>query len=335
MALKTADPVKAAQDVDRMLQRVRLDQAWQVGTLDEVLPKYYAAKGHDAKATRLVRKVILDGFKEATCNARVDSIDARMIDEWRGQLSETGGGRGRPVSLATLKSYTVTLRAFVNWAREEGLIHGDPLAKLKRQMRVTTTRVQGFLTEDDREALLAADAPDYVRLILHLGFFAGLRYGEMLALNPRWLWFSEDGARGTLTVQDTQIRYASGKAGVWQPKGRKTRTIPLHPRLLDFLRGYGMRDPWLLAPGNAVWPADDAASNFPRYDSRGAMRAVAALAGVKGLTFHIMRHSFATHLVMKGVTLAGVAGLLGDTLQVTEQHYAGFAPGKENPLAVL
>jgi integrase len=325
--------VEALQELRKQRTEILQMRAILAGTLEEVLPRYYIAKGNDAKATRLAREVILDGFKDWCGNPRVNDIDGILIDEWRKELSEKGGKRGKPVSLATLKSYTITLRAFLNWAREQGILRVDPLAKMKRQMRVTTTRVQGFLTEEDREKLLAADAPDYVRLILMLGFFAGLRDGEMLALNPKWLWISKDRSHGTLTVQNTPIKFTNGKTGEWQPKGRKNRKIPLHPRVIEFLKGYGMKEPWLLAPEKVEWPGEE--MNAKRFDAKKALQGVAKRAGVKKLTFHMMRHSFATHLVMKGVTLADVAGLLGDSLRVTEVHYAGFCPGKANPLEVL
>lgn len=333
VALKTQDLVTALEDLADRRMNLRVEQAQRAGTLEEVLPRYYAHRSMDEKPTRLARKVILESFKDATGNPRVDAIDARLIEDWRRRLLEEGGKRGRPVSVATLRSYTITLRAFLRWALETGLIRVHPLAKMQRHMRVTTTRVQGFLTEDERERLLAAEAPDYVRLILMLGFFAGLRDGEMLAFNPSWLWMAEDGSRGTLTVQSAPITFTDGKTGIWRPKGKRKRVIPLHPRLLALLKEYGMREPWMLAPHKPLWP--DATKNSKRFEAKKALAAVAKRAGVPKLTFHMMRHSFATHLVMKGVTLADVAGLLGDSLRVTEMHYAGFAPNKVNPLEVL
>jgi integrase len=256
-----------------------------------------------------------------------------MIVEWRKTLAEKGGKRGTPVSITTLCSYTIVLRAFLNWALAKGLIRQDPMAGMGRALRVRKSRVQQFLLEDEREKLLAARAPDYVGLILRLGFFAGLREGEMLAFNPHWLWFSEDGTRGTLTVQNTPIEYTDGKSGMWQPKGRERRTIPLHPRLLEYLQTYGLRSPWMLAPEKEKWPGEK--MNSKRYDAGKALDGVSQRAGVRRVTTHLMRHSFATHLSMKGVPLAEIAGLLGDSLRVTEEHYAGYQPGKGNPLDVL
>ena len=94
-----------------------------------------------------------------------------------------------------------------------------------------------------------------------------------------------------------------------------------------------MRWPWLLAPENEKWPGE--LVNSKRYDASKVMRKLAKKVGVRKLTPHMLRHSFATHLAMKGVALAEIAGLLGDTLRVTEEHYAGYQPGKGNPLECL
>jgi integrase len=240
---------------------------------------------------------------------------------------------GKPLSGTTIKTYTICLRAFVNWLLEQKILRIDPMAKLKRQTRVSSTRRHEFLTEAQREALLAAEMPDYARLILMLGFFAGLRDGEMLAMTPEWLWLAADGSRGSVTVQETPIQFTDGKRGVWRAKTRQCRTIPLHPRLLAFLQSYGMKRPWMLAPEKERWP--DETKNAKRFDAKKALAGVAKRAGVTGLNFHILRHSFATHLAMKGVPLAKIAGLLGDSLRVTEDHYAGFCPNLANPLEVL
>ncbi len=333
VALKTQDLATALERMEDAQSEATLERVNMDGTLAEVLPIYYAAKASDAKSTRRCRQMALDAFQEACRNPRLTSINARMIEQWRQGLAAHGGRGGKPVSPTTIKDYTIILRAFLNWAVKEKMLRSNPMAGMVREVRVMTTRVQGFLTEEERESLLSAEAPDYVRLILMLGFFAGLRDGEMLATNPKWLWIAEDGLRGTLTVQATPIEYTDGRTGLWTPKRHKRRTIPLHPRLLEFLQGYGMRSPWLLAPEKDKWPEEK--KNSKRFDAKKALAGVAKRAGVRKLTPHMLRHSFATHLAMKGVALAEIAGLIGDSLRVTEEHYAGYQPGKVNPLGVL
>jgi len=87
----------------------------------------------------------------------------------------------------------------------------------------------------------------------------------------------------------------------------------------------------VIAPEKPRWPDDSKKSK--RYDPKKSLHSIGVKAGVKVLNFHILRHSFATHLAMRGVALAQIAGLLGDGIKVTEDHYAGFSPGSGNPLA--
>ena len=333
IALRTRDLVAAVTRMAELRIEVHEKCAQKADTMEVILPLYFAAKGDDTKATRLARKVVLEGFARMCGNPRVDAITERMIDDWRAELAVKGGGSGRPAKPATLRSYTITLRAFLKWCLERKMIRVHPLPRMTRALRVTTTRVEGFLTEEEREKLLAEPAPPYIRLILMLGFFQGLRDGEMLALNRKWVWLAEDGGRGTLTVQETPIEFRDGTLGVWRPKCNKRRTLRLHSRVLALLAEQGMSEPYLLAPENRTWP--DETMNAKRFEAKKALAGVAKRAGVRRLTFHMMRHSFATHLAMKGVSLAEIAGLLGDSLAVTEKHYAGFCPSKVNPVEVL
>ncbi len=331
VALKTRSLMVALELMEHRRFDMEVIRSVKAGTLEEVLPAYHLEKAGDAKHSRRGRQCVLEMFMNHAGNPRVDQITPAMIQAWRKHLTEKGGQRGVPIAHTTMSSYSIVLRAFLNWAVAKGMLTSNPMQRIA--IRVNSTRVQEFLTEDEREKLLAAECSDRVSLILYLGFFAGLRSGEMLAMSPNWLWIAEDGGRGTITVQNTPIKMSDGKPGMWQPKGRRCRTIPLHPRLLEFLKGYGMRWPWLLAPENEKWPGE--LVNSKRYDASKVMRKLAKKVGVRKLTPHMLRHSFATHLAMKGVALAEIAGLLGDTLRVTEEHYAGYQPGKGNPLECL
>jgi integrase len=351
VALRTRELVAALQALDELRMEYAMERAVTAGTLQEVLPLYYAHRAQDSAATKRARKVVLDAFMEDMGNPRADEITAAMVEKWRAMLASRDRRYGmaakcgrkqqqrdereaKHLSGTTIRSYTITLRAFVNWLRQERILRHDPMSRLAKQTRVATTRRHEFLTEDERERALADTlaTPD-VRLILHLGFLAGLRDAEMLALTPDWIWISEDGQRGTLTVQQTPIRHKDGSLGVWRPKTREMRTVPLHPRLLALLKSHGLQRPFVIAPGKEFWPGET--MNSKRYDAKKALHGIAKRAGLPKLNFHIMRHSFATHLAMKGVPLAEIAGLLGDTLSVTEKHYAGFCPNKVNPLEVL
>jgi integrase len=155
----------------------------------------------------------------------------------------------------------------------------------------------------------------------------------MLAMTPRWLWVAADGKRGTLTVQATRVPLRGGGSMVWEPKDKEKRSIPLHPRVLEFLESYGMREPFMLAPHKGLWPRPEKSSY--RFDPRKGLKALGVRSGAGEVTYHQMRRTFGTMLAMKGVPIRTIAEYLGDGIQVTEEHYIGFAPKEGNPLDVL
>ncbi len=351
MALGTRDLVEAITLVEAKRGELEQWQAARRRTLDELLPMYYHEKREDSVKSKRQREMVLGSFSAVLGNPRIEEVTPERIDEWRGHVRMHGANpeSGReekakngklkrpklvtPRSDATLRTYTIVVKAFFNWAVERKWIQVSPVRRLKRQTLVVRTKVQDFLTDEEREKLLAEEMPDYLRFILMFGFFAGLRDGEMLAMKRSWIWIAKDGSGGTVTVQNQAVVCRDGKPWLWRPKKREMRTVPLHPRLIGFLEGYGMREPWMLRPDREFWP--DPGTDGKRFDAHRAMAGLAKRAGVRKLNYHILRHSFGTSLVMKGVSLAEVAGLLGDTLKVTEENYAGYCPSRVNPLAVL
>ena len=335
VALGTKDYVEAVVKVSELAGAQQVSQAAKRGRLDEALAKYYKAKGDDSEDTRRVREMVLGNFSGVLGNPRMEAINAAMLGEWREHLMTKGGTKDgtKPIAASTAKSYLITVRAFLNWARTEGMISGDPMVQLKRHTKIKATKVHDFLTSLDRDKLLQPQGtPKHLRLVLLLGFYAGLRDKEMLAMTPEWVWIHPDGERGTIRVQDTTITYEDGTIGTWRPKGRDRREIPMHKEILAHFKKHGVESPWVVRPDKERWPKG---KQSKRYDARKALETLRAAVGVRKLNFHIMRHSFATQLAMADVPIATIAYLLGDRVQVAEDHYAGFIPSRVNPLAVL
>lgn len=347
VALRTQDYLMAVTAALKVRDQVAVDSAKVRGTMAEILPLYYEAKLEDQKATRRNRRIILDGLRDILGNPRVADLSPEMMARWRTHLDTVGStlaGRG-PAAAASKKGYLIVVKAFVNWAREKNYLTADPLERLRRQSHLGGTRVHEFHSEDERDRMLSAQSamPELngsrsnrksrMKLILLLGYFQGLRDQEMLACNPRWLWMNNDCTAGTITVQDTDFIFTDGKRGTWRPKARWKREIPMHPRLLGYFKEFGIGFPWLIAPEKECWPMEQMTSK--RFSAITTLRNLAKAAGVKKMNFHVMRHTFATHLSMKGVPMAVIAGLIGDRVTVTEDHYAGFSPMKKNPLEEL
>lgn len=333
VALQTQDEVTAINSVTDMQWNGMILEAELKDTLEVVLPRYYAAKAEDRKSSRRGRKVILDGFMNRMGNPRVTDISREMILEWRVLLATSGGTATsvKRCSQTSMTSYLIVLKAFLNWCVRERILRKSPAVDLGKQATVRKTRRQEFHTLEERERLLVKSGKDYVDLIVRLGFFAGLRIGEMLVINPDWIYISADGLHGSLRVQATPIELTDGSKVLWEPKtARGVRTIPIHPRLLEFLKDYGMRRPYLLAPDKTLFPPDEKQSL--RFDAKKALANHAKAQGVKKTGYHMLRHSFGTHLAMGGAPMAEIAGLLGNTVKVCEDAYAGYSPRTKNLL---
>ncbi len=225
------------------------------------------------------------------------------------------------VSDSAVAAYSRMLRAFINWCHGQGKILKKP-SKSIPSGRCKKTRKMRFTSFEERDLLLDRVTQPELAFIYHVGFLAGLRFGEMLAMEPDWLWFSDDGKQGKIRVQETRF---------WKPKDKEAREIPLAPRLLQFLKK------WPLGGGFVLMPKKDSFPEAPkyRYNPEVSFRKHASNCGVSWLTYHDMRHSFGAHLLQRGATIADVADLLGDNVIVTEKHYAGLMKAKRGVVALL
>ena len=264
---------------------------------------------------------MLRGISKYWNNPLLTNIDESTILKWRQWIVQQPGRKGQLMSDSSVGGYMRILKGFLSWCHRTKRIPTHPMANIKMG-RIKRTKRQDFCTYEQRDALLATPPSQELDFILHIGFFAGLRFGEMLAMEKNWLFVSPDGKHGNITVQETQH---------WKPKDKELRTIPLHPRLLDFFERYGLRKPFMLAPHKTEWKAAPAY----RFNPKKQLANHACKCGADFVTFHTLRHSFATHLAMENVPMRDIAALLGDEIRVVEEHYVGFSPVSKEIISKL
>lgn len=174
------------------------------------------------------------------------------------------------------------------------------------------------LDEDEAERLLAA-TPEPLLFPVACPLFGGLRLDEVLHLRPD---LDIDLELGTLAVQ---------RQPDWRPKTRRSiRVVPIAEPLRPVLERH------LVRYASARWVTPSLADlelpfnkrTFQQHFTAIVERAglVAGRADPRGVTFHTLRHTFASWLVRRGVDLYTVAQLLGDTLAVVEATYAHLSP---------
>lgn len=216
-----------------------------------------------------------------------EQADQTVVREWVEKLqgSKVGAQRLRQHFAALKFLYSKTL------ARPEQVAFLSWPKDPKRLPQVLTEEQVGGLLE-------ALESPKY-RVFFTTLYATGLRLREASHLEVGDI----DAARGVI-----HVRHA---------KGQKERLVMLSPRLLAILRAYWKQErpakPYLF-PTKTGKPLD------PDF-ARRVLHKAAKAAGLKKVTPHVLRHSFATHLLDGGTELRVIQVLLGhDSIRTTTRY---------------
>jgi integrase/recombinase XerD len=178
-----------------------------------------------------------------------------------------------------------------------------PIFELLRSQR--RRRLPVVMTPAEVRALLAAATDPRYRMCMTMMYACGLRIAEAGALRVEDI----DGGRGIVRV--------TGKGG-------KRRVVPIPAEVLAKLRDYWrMKRPklWLFPRNDGAGPLD------PRTLWKVFDRAHRASAVTKAITPHSLRHSFATGLLERGVSLRVIQILLGHANIRTTTIYTHMTAG--------
>lgn len=243
------------------------------------------------------------------------------------------------LSPKTCKAYIWAVRRFVKWHMRSPAEMGEPevrqyllhlrkvkaspaliklvLAGIKFLYKVTlrrpevvaavpwpkvARRLPQVLSESEVAALLDTATQPRLHAMLRVGYAAGLRISEVCRLQIADI----DSARGV-------IRVCGGKGG-------KDRETVLSPALLAELRAW-----YRLARPRKIWlfPGRTTAGHVGDQAVNKGLHAAVARAGIKRhVTFHSLRHAFATHLLEHGVELCVIQAMLGHKSLRTTGLYA-------------
>ncbi len=324
IALRTQAENEAVTKVFELQQKQQLQSAISKGRMELEIKAYLAAKkasGEHTERTQATSGIVLRGICKYWDNPLLSVIDEAAVLQWRNWIAQQPGRKGQLMSDSSIGGYMRILKGFLSWCHRTNRIPNHPMANIKMG-RIKRTKRQDFCTYEQRDALLECPPSQELDFILHVGFFAGLRFGEMLAMEDHWLFISPDEKHGNIVVQETNH---------WKPKDKEIRTIPLHPRLLEFFKRYGRRKPFMLAPHKAEWKTAPAY----RFNPKKQLANHAEKSRAAFVTYHTLRHSFATHLAMENVAMRDIAALLGDEIRVVEEHYVGFSPVSNDVISKL
>lgn len=253
----------------------------------------------------MLREMALRGFAARTQRAYVGWM-ARLVSQTRVPANQLLESKVRTyladlsrggLSASTLNQAISAVRFFFN-----GVLHRDWSLEIHYQR--APQRVPVTLSPEEVTRLLAAVPGLRERAAMEIAYGAGLRLSEVLHLKLSDI----DSERMILRVD--------------QGKGKKDRNIMLSPALLETLRAYWRESKprvWLFPGQGGKRPLN--ATIIQRAFKQAKEQARIA----KPVSFHSLRHSFATHLLETGVNVRTIQALLGHSSLGTTQRYTHVA----------
>jgi integrase len=168
-----------------------------------------------------------------------------------------------------------------------------------------------FLTDEEIDDFLhvcGESKSQHLYPVVFTALRTGMRRGEIFHLR----WADVDFKRNVISVVAREDH---------QTKNYDSRTIPMTPALFDELR----RQPRRLDSEYVFWKTDGKPLNKLQSFERAVRRAM-RIDKMPYFRFHDLRHTFASHLVMKGVDIRTVQVLLGHQDIRMTMRYAHLAP---------
>ncbi|MGB0372874.1 MAG: site-specific tyrosine recombinase XerD [Opitutales bacterium] len=242
------------------------------------------------------------GFMESMGVADWVDMDAAHVSAWLVQMGKEG------MAVSTVARRFSALRAFIRFAIHERILKEDVTELLSGP--TLRRKLPEVLTIEEMERLLAVPSrhePQGLRdlAIIELFYSSGLRVSELCGLTLN-----------QLLLDDDVIRVYG--------KGSKERFVPLGSSALKALRDYlTIARPAFVKPktGSGVFLSNRGIP-ISRKTVWVMLKKAAEDAGIsKNVKPHILRHSFATHLLAGGADLRAIQEMLGHADIATTQIY--------------
>ena len=227
-------------------------------------------------------------------------VEGEWIRSWVVSLVKQGK------SARTIHRKVSVYRTFVKFARRQGIMTHNPaesvvLPKVEKRMpevvpehSMSTLFDEGVFSDDWKGRR--------DRSMMALLYETGIRMSELIALKVN----DVDGSRRQLRVYG---------------KGRKERLLPLLPATMESIMKHVMDRP---VGGDDLFVTDAGSTLYPSFVYRRVNHYLGEVSSLQKCSPHVLRHTFATHLLNRGAELAAVKDLLGhaslSSTQVYTQH---------------
>jgi integrase/recombinase XerC len=228
-------------------------------------------------------------------------ISYSMIRSWLASLVDDG------ITSRSINRKLSTLKAYFRFLMKEGLISSNPVSKAVSLS--IPSRLPAFASVSEMESILCTPLVDDdfgIRrdlLVIEILYNTGIRLSELINLRL------QDVDRGSMTIKVTGKR-------------NKQRIIPVTRQLVGLIDDYlKIREPLVKAGVREIIVTDQGKKAYPVFIYR-KVKYYLTLAGVRGVKSpHLLRHTFATHMLNEGADLNAIKEILGHASLAATQVY--------------
>ncbi len=210
------------------------------------------------------------------------------------------------ISSKTINRKISSLKSFFKYQLKSGILKQSPMATIIAPK--VSKRLPMYIEQKDMEMMFQyMEFPDdwqgkTERLVLLLFYSTGMRLSELIQL------------------KETQVDSAQKQVKVLG-KGNKERIIPVSAALIEQLLAYINQKPIKGMGMNQLFVTDKGKPLQPRSVYAFVKKRLSAITTIEKKSPHILRHSFATHLMNNGAELNAVKSLLGHSSLAATQIY--------------
>jgi integrase len=231
------------------------------------------------------------------------------LDRLSTQLMDEGGKSGRPLSRHTIASYLRSVNVFLSWAQAEG---ENVAARAKAPK--ASKRMIDVLSRDEIQAMEDVASAERDKLIVRVLADTGIRVGELVGLT----------VHDIIERDRTHLLRVGGKTG--------ERMVPI-PRLYRRLLRYAQRGRPRDVASDRVFISlrRRPGGEYGPLTASGVEQLIQELgmtAGIRKRVYpHLLRHSYATWALTRGMNPVMLAHILGHTsLAMIQNVYSHLTP---------
>jgi len=288
-----------------IINRCRL----RIPTLNEIQNEFIEVKISEEKNSWTRDVTSLKHLTKCFGNYNLDKIKSSHVRRYK-------TNRANKVSKKTVNNELSTLRRIINWYQEEYEIdfeNKNPVSK------VGLFKVDNFLNRVlsyEEEIKLLEVSPQFLKNILIFALNTGCRKNEILTLT----WDIVDFKNNFITIKSKNS------------KSKKSRNIYMNGTVRDLLNELRMfsriSDYVFLSSKGTPYKRQDSLNRV--YNN------CLKKAGITGVNFHTLRHSFGTRLYEKSKDLVAVSKLMGhSSIELTKSRYVHNENTLQNAINML